>query len=117
MRSLASKATRLTGGRGCLAACPPVEQEPLIQWMEERRRQKDREYLSQAMVVLYGWSHLMASIEASLLKHTVTALPRPPVSENQRGEGASFDHSNALFVLMFSCFLWQADMGCRFEVA
>jgi len=63
-----------------------MEREPLIQWMEERRRQKDREYLSQAMVVLYDWSHLMANMEVSLLKHTVAALPRPPVSENQRGE-------------------------------
>ena len=85
MRSLVSKATRSTGGRGCLAACPLVEWEPLIQWMEERRRQKDREHLSQAMVVLYGWSHLVASIEASLLKHAVAALPRPPVSDRTRG--------------------------------
>ena len=85
MRSLASKATRSTGGRGCLAARPPVEREPLIQRMEERRRQKDREHLSQAMVVLYGWSRLVASIEASLLKHTVAALPRPPVSDRTRG--------------------------------
>jgi len=68
-----------------LAASPPVEPEPLIQRMEERRRQKDREHLSQAMVVLYGWSRLVASIEASLLKHRVAALPRPPVSDRTRG--------------------------------
>ena len=81
MHSLASKVTRSTGGRGCLAAHPPVEREPLIQ----QRRQKDREHLSQAMVVLYSWSRLVASIEASLLKHTVAALPRPPVSDKTRG--------------------------------
>ena len=68
-----------------MAARPPVEREPQIQWMEEWRRQKDREHLSQAMVVLYGWSHLVASIEASLLKHTVAALPKPPVSDRTRG--------------------------------
>ena len=85
MHSLASKATRSTGGRGCLAACPPVEREPLIQRMEERRRQKDREHLSQAIVVLYGWSRLVASIEVSLLKHTVAALSRPSVSDKTRG--------------------------------
>ena len=85
MRSLASKATRSTGGRGCLAVRPPVEREPQIQRMEERRRQKDREHLSQTMVVLYGWSRLVASIEASLLKHTVAALPRPPVSDRTKG--------------------------------
>lgn len=42
---------------------------------------EDRKHLSQAMVVLYGWSCLVASIEVSLLKHTVAALTRPPVSE------------------------------------
>ena len=62
MRSLASKATRSTGGSGCLATRPPEEREPLIQRMEERRRQKDREHLSQAMVELYGWSRLVATL-------------------------------------------------------
>ena len=42
------------------ATRPDAERAPLMAWMEERRREKDRRHLSQLIVELYGWSHLAA---------------------------------------------------------
>ena len=49
----ASEDARSTGGRGSLAARPAAERAPLIHWMDDRRRAKLSEHLSQAMVELY----------------------------------------------------------------
>ena len=42
--------------------------------------------LIQLRVMEYGWCHLEASCEASILKITVVSRPRPPVNENTKGE-------------------------------
>ena len=49
----ASDATRSIGGSCCFAARPPAEREPLMHWMAERRREKERVHLNQDMVLLY----------------------------------------------------------------
>ena len=52
---------------GILMAHPHDDLAPLMAWMEDRRREKDRRQRSQDGVLLYEWSHLEASMEASLL--------------------------------------------------
>ena len=52
---------------GGLMGCPHVDLAPLMAWIEERSKEKTRRQRSQHRVVLYEWSHLVASMEANLL--------------------------------------------------
>ena len=50
-----------------LKGCPLDDLDPLMAWIDERRREKISRQRSQHSVLLYDWSHLDANIEASLL--------------------------------------------------
>ena len=73
-------------GRGvAFTAWPDAERAPLMAWMEECRREKDRRHLGQLIVELYGWSHLAARRVASRLYIEFAACPKPPVEDITRG--------------------------------
>ena len=75
-------------GRGvAFAARPDAERAPLMAWMEECRREKNRWHPSQLIVEQYGWSHLAARRVASRLYMYVefSACPKPPVEDITRG--------------------------------
>ena len=48
-------------------ACPHEDLAPLMAMIADLKREKDSRQRSQHMVLLYEWSHLDASREASLL--------------------------------------------------
>ena len=48
LKILASVDTKSIGGMGWLEARPLVERAPLMHWIEERRREKDKLHLIQA---------------------------------------------------------------------
>ena len=50
-KKLDSEDTRSVGGI-CLKAWPPAERAPLMHWIDERSRVKDKLHLIQAMVLL-----------------------------------------------------------------
>ena len=49
----ASDMTRSIGGSCCFVTWPLAEWEPLMHWIAERRREKDRVHLSQDTAMLY----------------------------------------------------------------
>ena len=59
--------TRSIGGRDDRIAWPLEDRAPLMQSIEERSRENDRVHRNQLIVLLYGWSHLVDSKDASLL--------------------------------------------------
>ena len=52
---------------GVLTACPHEDLAPLMAMIADLKREKDSRQRNQHMVLLYEWSHLDASREASLL--------------------------------------------------
>ena len=48
-----------------LKGCPLDDLDPLMAWIDERRRKKVSLQRSQYSVLLYDWSHLNDNIEAS----------------------------------------------------
>ena len=66
-------------------ARPDAERTPLMAWMEERRREKDRRHLSQLIVEQYGWSHFAARRVVSRLYVEFDACPKSPVEDITRG--------------------------------
>ena len=52
VKILASVDTKSSGRMGWLEAQPLVEWAPLMHWIEERRREKDKLHLIQAIVLL-----------------------------------------------------------------
>ena len=62
----------------------------------ERRRGKLSLYLSQFMVLLYGFLCLSAVISATLLYTTFIVSPMPPAVEKTRGENDPYSTSLSL---------------------
>ena len=75
-----------------------------MHWIEDHSKANDSLHCIYVSVLLYGWSHFLANIEASLLKQALAALPAPPEADVTRGvKRAMFDLSDSLFLSSFFC--------------
>ena len=77
--------TRSVGCAVCFTAWPLDDLAPRMHWIEDHSKVNDSLHCIHVSVLLYGWSHFSASIEASLLKQTLAALPAPPEADKTRG--------------------------------
>ena len=85
-----------TGVSETLDGLPHLDLAPLRHLIDDLNRAKEKDVLIQLRVMEYGWCHLEASCEASLLKITVVSRPRPPVNENTKGEKDACSTSQTL---------------------
>ena len=77
--------TKSVGYAICLTAWPLDDLAPQMHCIEDPSKANDSLHRIHASVLLYGWSHFSASIEASLLKQTLVALHAPAEVDMTRG--------------------------------